>query len=533
MRSRACLLAFSILFTLPSAGEIRMPAIISDHAVFQANCPVAVWGWSKPARVVKVTFITERDDRRSSFAATTDANGRWSGKLSAFPVGTIGRLVVSAEGELGRVVNDLVFGEVWLGSGQSNMEYDIAGTGRIDLANSQEVAEVQQNVATARKEANEASPPIRYFKVNFRRASEPMEDVKGNWLLANSENVPRFSAVAWNFAVALQSALHAPVAIIVSSVGNTPIETWMSKAALNATSVGAGIYQRNKVELAEAPPGKVAQYVAALNAWREANPTPELQSQHQSAKPVAPASLSADNYVPNQYFNGMITGLQPYTIRGVIWYQGAGNMAHPMEYGEMFVALVKEWRLEWEDSKLPFLFVEESNFGGKQTAPVEENPFSLIREQQHIALSLPNVGMVGSVDLGNGNPHYPRKKPVGDRLAQLALHDVYRENVGQVLSPIYEAYTVEANRVHLNFSNADGLRARGDGVLQGFAIRGERGEWVWAVGRIEGNEIVLWSETVERPVAVRYAWAVNPVTSVENSAGLPLLPFRTDGNDKD
>jgi len=532
VKHRFPLLALALLYAITSVAEIRLPEVISDHAVFQANCPVAIWGWSKPAETVKVTFIPEGDNRRSSFAATTNAKGRWSGKLAAFSTGTAGKLLVSAEGEPDQVVNDVVFGEVWLGSGQSNMEYDIAGIGRTDLANSQEVEEVQRNVATARKEADEAAPPIRYFKVTLRRASEPIDDVKGSWRLANSQNVPRFSAVAWNFAVTLQNALHAPVGVIVSSVGNTPIETWMSKPPLSATSVGPAVYQRNKVELAEAPPDKVAQYVAALGAWRQANPTPELQSQHQSTKPVAPANLSADNYVPNQYFNGMIAGLQPYTIRGVVWYQGAGNMAHPMEYGEMFVALIREWRLEWEDPKLPFLFVEESNFGGKQTAPVEENPFSLIREQQHFALSLPDVGMVGSIDLGNGNPHYPKKKPVGERLAKLALHDIYHEEVGQVLSPIYVGYTVEGKHVRLDFRNADGLRGRGNAVLQGFAIRGERGEWVWAAGRIQGNEIVLWNETVKRPVAVRYAWAVNPITSVENGAGLPLLPFRTDGNDK-
>jgi sialate O-acetylesterase len=170
---------------------------------------------------------------------------------------------------------------------------------------------------------------------------------------------------------------------------------------------------------------------------------------------------------------------------------------------------------------------EESNWGTKQIEPVEPNPISLIREQQHAALILPAVSMICSVDLGNGSPHYPNKKAVGERLAGLALRHNYHQP-GRVDSPRYKSFDVEGNRIRLKFTDAYGLRVRDGANLRGLAVRGTEGNWVWASGRIDGPEIIVWSDQVPAPIAVRYAWAVNPITSIENGAGLPLCPFRTD-----
>jgi sialate O-acetylesterase len=527
--------AFLLLFASTADAEIRLPAVIGDHAMFQADTSVAIWGWAAPSEAVKVSFVPTPGAAHSapqSFVATADTHGKWSGKLPALSSGTAGQLRITASGEPDKTVNDILVGEVWLASGQSNMEYDLAASGRMDPTIPGEAAEVAQNVLTAQGEADTAMPPIRYFHVAAKRAQQPLDDVKGEWVLIDSKHVPRVSAVAWNFAVTLQNKLHVPVAIIVSSVGNTPVETWMSRETLSATSVGAGVYERSRQDLASSPPEKIAQYMAALKAWRAANPTPELQSQNRSSRPVAPPNPSADNYVPNQYYDGMIFGLEPYTLRGVIWYQGTGNMAHATEYAEMFTALIQEWRREWNSPQLPFYFVEESGYGAKQNKPVEPNGVSIIREQQHTALSLPQVGMIGSIDLGNGNPHYPNKRPVGERLAGLALHGCYHQP-GKVMGPMYQSFSVEGDKVRLKFSDADGLRAMGNGTLMGFAIRSDKGDWVWASGRIDGQEIVVWSDHIRKPVAVRYAWAVNPVISVENGAGLPLYPFRTDIQSKE
>jgi sialate O-acetylesterase len=224
----------------------------------------------------------------------------------------------------------------------------------------------------------------------------------------------------------------------------------------------------------------------------------------------------------------MIHGLEPYALRGIIWFQADGNIKHPLEYSELFLAMIKEWRADWKET-LPFYFVEMNNMReAKQTNPVQPHDLCLLREQQHSALQLPGVGMVASIDLAGKNIHFPNKKPVGERLANLALRDSYHLPMGQVESPLYKGFAIEGNKVRVKFSNADGLRVRGGGDLKGFAIRGNTGDWVWATGQIEGEEIVVGSDQVAAPVAVRYAWAANPIISVENSAGLPLFPFRTD-----
>jgi sialate O-acetylesterase len=523
---------FAFLVADSTYAEIRLPSVISDDAIFQAGKPVRIWGWAELGANVKVVFARSDSNSSVSFSAACSADGKWSGELPALKEGTVGQLIVTSDKGSRKTVSDILVGEVWLGSGQSNMEYDVQGTGRVDKRNPAEIAEVACNVVIAKKEAYAARPRIRYFRVISRRSNHPEDDVVGQWVLGSSENVAGFSAVAWNFGVALQNRLHVPIGLIVSSVGNTPVETWMSRSALEATSVGAGVYERSKAELAEATPERIARYTADLNAWRAANPSVELQRQNLQSRPMPPSNLSASNYIPNQYYNGMIHGLEPYSICGVIWFQANGNWAHPFEYSEMFQALIKEWRQEWKERELPFYFVEEANFHEKQTKPVEPNNYSLIREQQHGALALPAVGMICSIDLGNGNGHFPNKKPVGERLAGLALRDCYGEG-GQVNSPIYMSFNVEGNRIRLKFTDAQGLRVRGGGALKGFAICGAGGEWVWATGQIDGQDIVVWSDRVPKPVAVRYAWAVNPVVSVENGAGLPLCPFRTDTGSKE
>jgi len=370
--------------------------------------------------------------------------------------------------------------------------------------------------------------------VATRGLDEPADDVRGHWEAANSGNVANCSAVAWNFAVALQARLHRPIGFVDCSVGNTPIETWMSRRTLSATTVGAEIYRRNDDALAATTPEMAANYHQALKDWMAANPTPLLQFRNRTSQPIPPY-LKTANSVPNRFYNGMVRGIQPYAVRGIIWFQGDSNMGHPLEYSELFQAMIEEWRVEWQEPRLPFYFVEINNYSGpKQTQPVERNPLSLIREEQHGGLLQPAVGMVCSIDLGSGtNAHFPNKKPVGERLAGLALRDCYEQGAGLVNSPMYQSFAVEGNRIRLTLSDATGLRTRGRGPLQGFAIRTSGGDWVWAKGQIEGQDIVLWNDQVPSPAAARYAWAKNPIISLENAAGLPLVPFRTDlGHDK-
>jgi sialate O-acetylesterase len=529
-----------LLFLLPAVffaiisvhADIRLPAILGDHAMLQADKPAAVWGWAEPGAQVKVTFTGSSVSPAPEFDATADATGRWSGKLPALKSGTAGQIQVTSDKGSQKTVNDVLVGEVWLGSGQSNMAYQVDGGLGADPTNPAEVAEIAQNVANAKAEADAAQPPIRFFSVEQVHAQQPQDDVKGEWILVSSSTVSNLSSVAWNFAVILQGKLHMPVGMIVSSVGGTPVEAWMSKQALDATSVGAAVEERNRKALAASTPEAIAKYNTDMKAWMAANPTPADQFRHRPQRPKAPY-LPTDHYVPNLLYNGMIHGLQPYTVRGVLWFQGDGNSAHPEEYSEMFQAMIKQWRADWND-QFPFYFMEINGMHPKQKQPVEPNVLSIVREVQHGGLQQPGVAMVVTIDLGTENPHFPNKKTVGERLVALAMRDCYGgDKTAQVDSPLYQSFTVEGGKIRLKFSHAEGLRVKDGGDLKGFAIRGADGKWAWATGTIDGQDIVVSSPDVPAPVAVRYGWASNPVVSVENGAGLPLAPFRTDTDSKE
>jgi len=521
-------------FTIQTAtADLRLPAIISDHAMIQAGKPVAIWGWAKPEARVKVAFVGNGSSPANGFEVLSDGSGKWSGHLPAMEAGMAGQLQISSDKDAPETVNDVLVGEVWLGGGQSNMDYRISGkggSGGLDLENPEEVEQTAQNLTIAQKEADAATPPIRYFEVTSPGADQPMDDIKGSWVLGDSKNVGTFSAVAWNFAVAVQNKTHLPVGLVVSCKGGTPVEAWMSKEALNANPAGAAVLDRHNKKLAEMTPQKVAQLQADMKAWIATNPTNwRLRLGKKPAIPYTTAFWG----VPVRLYNGMIHGLQPYTLRGIIWYQADGNMGNPQEYSDLFQGLIKQWRAEWKE-QLPFYFVGLNNMWGENaTRPVNNNPVCILREQQYGGLKQPATGIAGAIDVGSAtNPHFPNKKPVGERLAGLALRDVYNQP-GQVNSPMFQSFTVEANKVRLKFTDAGGLRIRGGGALTGFAIRSGTGDWVWATGKIEGQDIVVWNDQIPAPAAVRYAWAPNPPISVENGAGLPLLPFRTDTDSKE
>jgi len=519
---------------IPAAAraDISMPAIISDHAMLQADKPVAIWGWAEPGAKITVGFARQgAPTPESTFTATSNAAGKWTGLLPAMTAGTTGRLLITSDKDASRTIDDLVVGEVWLGGGQSNMLYDIAGTFGGDFTNPVEVAQITHNVGLAQQEAAAAPLPIRYFEVGWVGSQQPADDVDGRWVQADMKNVPTFSAVAWNFAIALQGRLHVPVGLIVSCVGGAHIEVWMPVETIRETPLGAVTLGRYDALLTTMLLKVKAQHEAEMKAWYAANPAARVPvTTMTSTFPLV--STEPFRSLPARLYNGMIHGLEPYTLRGILWFQADGDINTPGEYGDLFRALIRKWRADWNEP-LPFYFVEMNNMDDKQTKPVEPNNLSLIREAQHVGLREPGVGMVAAIDVGTKNHHFPDKKPVGERLARLALGECYRQPVGEVNGPLYRGFTVEGSRVRLTFADADGLRVRGGGDLRGFAIRGQSGDWVWATGRIEGRDIIVWSDRVPAPAAVRYAWAFNPITSVENAAGLPLYPFRTDTESKE
>ena len=411
------------------------------------------------------------------------------------------------------------------------MVYTIAGATGIDRSNPAEVAEVNANIAAAKLEAEAAHPPIRWFLVTSGPAATPRDDVQGHWLLADASNVANISAIAWNFAVAVQNRTHLPIGLIISSVGGSPVQAWMSLPTLQSTSVGAVVLKRHADDLAAVTPATIEKFNADMKAWDATHTTPEQRDSLTAKRPTSPYTQHNTQH-PNVYWNGRLHGLEPFTLRGILWFQADGNNPHPAEYGEMFRALIREWRTEFADPTLPFYFVEMNNMNEprrtREQPPVTANALSLIREQQHEGLKEPHIGMVAAIDVGTRNAHFPNKKPVGERLAALALRNEYGITSLQPNSPIFRGDKLEGNKVRIFLSDATGLRTHAGGPVEGFAIRAATGDWLWAQARIEGTDILVWNDAIAAPAAVRYGWAQNPLISVENAAGLPLYPFRTD-----
>jgi len=498
---------------LPAA--IRLPALFCDHMVLQSEKPAAIWGWAQPEARIRVSFADDSGQVAAKAEAIAGHDGKWSLVLRPLPANLRGKISLSSDRGDSWTVNDVLVGEVWLGSGQSNMTYPInAANAPPDV------------LATAKEQARAEAGGIRYFAVVSPGAAVPQADVKGHWVVVGPEQVGTCSAVAWDFAVVLRRHLHRPVGLVVSAVGGTPAEAWISKSALDATSVGSAIEQRNADALAATPPDALERYQKSLAEWKKAYPTPQLQATHRA--PPEPYS-SAFRMVPCRLYNGKIHGLEPYTMKGILWFQADGNERHPEEYGELIQTLIRTWRERWQD-QLPFYYVEENNIHAYQTQPAELTGLAFVRDAENAALALPGVDVATSVDLGLGSEaHFPNKLEVGRRLAGLALNNLYGQP-GLVHSPQFESVQIEGRRVHLKFKYAEGLRTRNGQPVRGFALRGDDGKWVWAEGKIENQAIEIWSDQVPRPAAVRYGWGANPVLSVENAVGLPLRPFRTDAD---
>ncbi len=498
-----------------------MPAVISDHAILQAGVPTAIWGWSDAGDTVTVTF-TATDGHAENFQASAAPDGRWSGEMPALPNGTAGQLEIHSRAGETRKINDILVGQVWLCGGQSNMSYLVNSP-----SSNRNEATTPELLSAAKDEAAAGAGRLRYFQTNDQNVEEPMDDVRGRWIVATPDTVGGCFALSWNFAVALHEKIHQPIGLIDSAIGGTCIETWMPKPELDACPAGPDLEKRYQDRYDHIAPAVREKYETDLAAWKQRNPTSELQSQHQTSRPML---TGGDANIPSHLYNGMIHGLEPYTVKGAIWFQGDGNCGHPQDYGVLFRTLITSWRAHFHNQHMPFYYVEMQNYAKPQEKPVEPNALSEIREQQQAVLSMPDTDVATGVDQGIRIPgyeaHFPDKKPLGRRMAGLALDHLYGQH-GDVHSPQLKGFAIEGNKIRLQFEYGQGLRLRGP-ELKGFAIRAATGDWMWATGEIKGEEILLWNDQISNPAAVRYAWAYNPTLSVENGAGLPLRPFRTD-----
>lgn len=650
-------------------AEVTLPAIISDHMVLQKAAEVPLWGKAEPGEEVTVTL-----DGKSA-KAKAGADGRWRASLN-LEESAPGPFEMTVEGKNKITLSDVVVGEVWVASGQSNMVWVL-----------------RETTGAAREIAQSANPLLRFFIVKRTATPDALDDTEGRWVAASPETSGEFCATGYYFGKKLQGELKAPVGVVQTSWGGTPVEAWISREAID--TVPALKDSRERLWAADKEyPGKRKAFVNGMEAWlketgREDRPAevaayagmdvstdgwvpvkipgavtggglpdagavwlrkdinvantgenvqlsfpidgyesvywngtlirqttfrnfpglgnvrqhgvydipPDLLKKGRNVlairlyEPVAPAVFTApprngvaplaegwlakaeyafppldaqkkasapqppdepfpQNHLAGYLFNGMISPILPYAMSGVIWYQGETNAHRAWQYRTAFPLLIADWRRQWNRGDFPFYFCQLANFMEKKTAP-SESEWAELREAQSQALKLPKTGEAVLIDIGeSGDIHPKNKADVGERLAKIALANQYGKKI-PFSGPVYQSMKVEGNRIRLTFApggeplvaktlpatydvktvagkTAPLVRNSPASELEGFAICGADQKWVWADARIDGDSVLVWSDKVPDPVAVRYAWADNPTCNLYSASGLPATPFRTD-----
>lgn len=485
--------------SMHAEAGVTLPGMLGSHMVLQRDRPIHVWGWAAPGEKVAVEF------HGASGATTADDLGNWSIYLPPAAAGGPYRMTVAGSNTI--VLDDILVGDVWFASGQSNMEMPLKGFPGAPVKDS------------AEEIAHATQPQIRLLYIPHAASDFPLRDVKASWTVCSPETAANFSAAAYFFGRDLAARERVPIGLVDATWGGTVAEAWLS---LKAIAADAGLMPvfATRAQMMESQADAAAILARDKRedaAARAAGQPPPKHAWRPDPRSWAPAAL----------FNGMVAPALPYAIKGVIWYQGESNsrLAFAPMYARLFPALINDWRSEWREGDFPFLFVQISNF--KSDA---HEAWAVIREAQRRSLSVANTAMVVTIDIGNpDNVHPADKQTVGARLALAARALAYGENI-EYSGPLFRQATREAGGMRVWFDHADrGLVARG-GDLTGFEIAGEDCNFVSASARIDGDTVVVSSPAVSTPAYVRYGWANAPVVNLFNSAGLPASPFTSEAD---
>lgn len=464
--------------------------------------PVPIWGTTAPGEIVDVSLGAQH------VTATADGDGRWVAHLAPLDAGGPFELEVKTGKTI--TLHDVMVGEVWLASGQSNMAFELSRT---------------DDAAAAI--AASGNPQLRMFTVSHDVSDKPERDVGGRWDVASPETSPPFSAVAYHTARELQEKLQVPVGVIHASWPGTPIEAWMSHASLTSDPSFQSIFDDWAAKV-KANADAIAAYEPMWLAWRA-----EADAARAMHQPFPEEPLGVDGpegprhpYYPSNTYNAMIAPVVPYAIRGFLWYQGEANRDRAAQYAKLFPTMINAFRVAWGEKDAPFLFVQLAGYGSTPAEPSESSNAEL-REAQASALSLPKTAMAVTIDIGDSKDVHPKnKRDVGHRLALAARGVAYGETL-VYSGPVHDKVTVEGSALRVHFQWAgSGLVAKGGGALTGFAVAGADGHFVWADAVIDGDSVVVKSAAVPAPKSVRYAWGNTPACNLWNADGLPASPFR-------
>ena len=508
------------------AANLECSGLFTDHMVLQREKPVAVWGWADANETVTVEFNGQKKTTKAG------ANGKWMLKLDAMKANADSqKLVVKGSTPSNDpakprqcVFEDVLVGEVWLGSGQSNMSLQVA-----------RCLNPEQEKAAAN------FPLIREFGEKSIAHTEPKDNCKGKWTVCSPETVSNYSASLYFMARELHKELKVPVGIIQSSVGGTPIENWIDlKTQLSTPELKETTEAKLQSWRAFDEAKAKAKYIQEMADWNAAKEKAKLEGQPEptTKAPVDQVGKRKNSGGPGELFNGKIAGLIPFTIRGIIWYQGEAN-SYNVERGLLYQAqlstLVKDWRKLWNE-ELPFCWAQLPNYAGGSQWPT-------LRESQLKALSVANTGMITTIDIGEKDDIHPRnKQEIGRRFSLWALNKVYGKKV-EYSGPLPLSREIRGDKVIVSFSHADGLKLNEGTELKGFEIAESTIKtkvldenkkevevtaysYVPAQAVIKDNKVVISAATITKPIAVRYAWANNPEWSLMNQDNLPASPFR-------
>lgn len=525
----ACCYLFFLLNHECLNAAVKLPAIIGDHMVLQRDMKVPLWGWADPGEKIQVFF------KNKVFRTVANNDGKWSCKLNSYKAG--GPYEMAIKGDKTQIaIKNIIIGDVWIASGQSNMEFPI---------------QKDQYGPEAIEKGTDSLIHIFFVPMDFKLQPQkdiaplPTGSLNGKWIVCTREMLLNdlwashgFSAIGYYFASQMRIHQRCPVGIIGTYVGGTPAQAWTSISGLKQEPVFVNYISRHEdlVEhLDEAKlsyPQKISAYNDALKQWNN-----EAGNPKRSVKPPqAPTPPEGGFYAPGNLYNAMIAPIVHYGIKGVLWYQGesnANNLNDAVMYKQLFPLMIKDWRNNWGQGNFPFLFVQLANFHPAALMPAE-GLWPWVREGQLKALSVPETGMAVTTDIGEANNIHPKnKRDVALRLSLAARHVAYGENL--VFSgPIFKSMKREGNKIRLSFNHTGSGLTTGissqtsETNLKGFAIAGPDQKFRWANAVVEGNEVVVSAGGITNPAAVRYNWADNPAGNLCNKEGLPASPFRTD-----
>lgn len=485
--------------SISAHADVTLAPLFRNGAVLQQGKPVPVWGKADPGEKVSVKFQGQTKE------ATAGSDGKWLATLDPLGVSkTPSDLTVTGKNTLN--VSDVLVGEVWICSGQSNMAWNVVGA-----------KDFNQEAAAANY------PLIRHFKVELKPSVTPEDNLNGEWAVCSPQTVKEFSATGYFFGRDLYKALDVPIGLVNTSYGGTPVESWMSDEALKSNPAFSSVFDRWSKIVADYP-NQEKIYEERAAKWKEAKAAALKENKPFTTRAPRKPDGPGGRMTPSSLFNAMVHPLIPYAVRGVIWYQGEANAARFPEYGALFQSMITQWRKDFNQGDVPFYFVQLANLERKADTSGQQWAFQ--REAQATALKLPNSGMAVTVDIGEADNIHPKnKQEVGRRLGLIALALTY-EKGGEYAGPIFQAAKAEGNTMKVSFGHAKGLK-----LLETpgtYELAGADKKFHPASAKVVGEELVVSSPSVQQPVAVRYGWMNNPSINLYNEAGLPAPPFRSD-----